>query len=133
MQWDTTPSAGFTTGDPWLPIAADADRVNVAVQNADPRSLLSFYRRLLTIRRASDALRLGAYRSLRSPRGAYVYERAADGERVYVALNFTREERGIDLPARELVLSTDEHRASLARVGRIALGPNEGIIARAPA
>jgi alpha-glucosidase len=129
MQWDASRNAGFTTGEPWLPIAADADRVNVAAQSADPRSLLSFYRRLLATRRASNALRLGSYRSLPSPSGVYAYEREADGERVYVALNFTGGERGIDLPARELALSTDEHRASLSQAGPIALGPNEGLIA----
>ena len=132
MQWDASRNAGFTTGDPWLPMAADADRVNVAAQRADPRSLLSFYRRLLATRRASDALRVGAYRTLPSARGVFAYERVADGERAYVALNFTAQERGVDLPARELVLSTDEHRESLSRDGRIALGPNEGLIARAP-
>jgi alpha-glucosidase len=131
MQWDASPSAGFTTGEPWLPLAGDADRVNVAAQRDDPRSLLSLYRRLLATRRGSLALRLGAYRSLPSSRGVYSFERSADGERVYVALNFTSAERGVDLPPRELVLSTDDARASLARSGRVAIGPNEGLIARA--
>ena len=36
MQWDAAPNAGFTTGEPWLPLAADADAVNVAAQRDDP-------------------------------------------------------------------------------------------------
>src|ERR1700749_4853968 len=30
MQWDASPQAGFTKGIPWLPIAADANEINVA-------------------------------------------------------------------------------------------------------
>src|SRR5436309_1331286 len=36
MQWDATPNAGFSTGRPWLPMAPDAQRVNVAAQRHDP-------------------------------------------------------------------------------------------------
>ncbi len=131
MQWDASANAGFTTGAPWLPMAADADRVNVAEQRRDPTSLLSFYRRLLRIRRASDALRTGTYRSLPSPRGVYLFERAAAGERLTVALNFTATRRRIALPSDRpaLVLSSDPGREGLA--GRdLVLEPHEGLIAR---
>ncbi|MEX1143044.1 MAG: alpha-amylase family glycosyl hydrolase [Thermoleophilaceae bacterium] len=57
MQWDATPTGGFTTGEPWLP-AVDPDERNVGAQRSDPGSLLSLYRRLLGQRRLS-----------RSPRG----------------------------------------------------------------
>jgi alpha-glucosidase len=129
MQWDTSRSAGFTTGEPWLPIAADAGRVNVATQSADPDSLLSFYRRLLAVRRDSLALRRGSYRTLPSPRGVYAYEREADGERVSVALNFTDDVRFLPLPRGDLVLSTHD-RLSLPAVN-VSLAPNEGVITRA--
>ncbi|HET7701643.1 MAG TPA: alpha-amylase family glycosyl hydrolase, partial [Candidatus Limnocylindria bacterium] len=131
MQWDASANAGFTTGAPWLPMAADADRVNVAEQRRDPTSLLSFYRRLLRIRRASDALRTGTYRSLPSPRGVYLFERAVAGERLTVGLNFTATRRRIALPSDRpaLVLSSDPGREGLA--GRdLVLEPHEGLIAR---
>ncbi len=131
MQWDGGPNAGFTTGTPWLPIAADAARVNVAGQRRDPGSLFSFYRRLLRVRRASDALRAGAYRSLPAPRGLYLFERSAPGERMVVALNFTSLEQKISLAVERptLVLSSDPGREGLA--GRdLVLGADEGLIAR---
>jgi glycosidase len=129
MQWDASPGAGFTTGSPWLPIAKDADRVNVAAQRGDPRSLLSFYRRLLAARRASAALRLGAYRSLPAPRGVFAFERRADDERLYVALNFTADERRAPLPPCELVLSTRDAPVTAPAAG-VLLAPNEGVIVR---
>ncbi len=58
MQWDASPTGGFTTGEPWLaPI--DPGKRNVDDQRADPDSLLSFYRRLIELRRSlPDEFRL---------------------------------------------------------------------------
>lgn len=46
MQWDASPTGGFTTGDPWLP-PIDPEERNVEAQRADPGSLLNHYRRLI--------------------------------------------------------------------------------------
>jgi alpha-glucosidase len=45
--------AGFSTGRPWLPIGPDADRVNVASEQADAGSTLHLYRRLIQVRRTN--------------------------------------------------------------------------------
>ena len=58
MRWDGTPSAGFTPGEPWLPIG-EVGSVNVADQRGDARSMLSLYRRLLALRREEPALAVG--------------------------------------------------------------------------
>jgi len=50
MQWDGSPSGGFTTGTPWLEPVDPTER-NVADQREDPDSLLSLYRDLLAWRR----------------------------------------------------------------------------------
>ena len=133
MQWDASRNAGFTKADPWLPLADDARRVNVSVQRDDPRSLLSFYRRLLRARKDSLALRLGSYRSLPAARGVYAFERQADDERLLVALNFTGSEAAVALPSphTELVLSTDDERTALPSGSRVVLRPDEGVIVRA--
>ena len=39
MQWDASPSGGFTSGEPWLPLVDPADH-NVADQRDDPASTL---------------------------------------------------------------------------------------------
>jgi len=132
MQWDATRNAGFTSGDPWLPMAYDASRVNVAAQRDDPTSLFSFYRRLLRARRASPALRLGAYRSLPAPRDVFAFERTAERERVVVVLNFADAPRQVrlDLVNADLVISTDVGREGV-HAWSIHLSPNEGVILRA--
>ena len=46
MQWDASPTGGFTTGQPWLQPIDPTER-NVEAQRADPDSLLNHYRRLI--------------------------------------------------------------------------------------
>lgn len=60
MAWDgTAPSAGFSAGTPWQPLAPGWEGRNVAAQAADPGSLLSAYRDLIRLRADHPALRLG--------------------------------------------------------------------------
>ena len=142
MQWAAGPGAGFTAPgvEPWLPIGAEAERVNVAAQRGDPNSIFSLYRRLIWYRRGSAALLDGSYRSLGAggPRGVYAYLREAPGERLLVALNFTGAARRLDgaaagLPeSGTLALATEAGRevglpVSLRPLG---LGPNEGVVVR---
>jgi alpha-glucosidase len=130
MQWDGSRNAGFTTGEPWLPMPPDVSAANVAAQRADPRSLLSFYRRLLALRRSSGALRLGSYRTIDAPNGVFAYTREADDERIDIALNFTDAERVLVMPKGNLVLSTDDSRSAGERVEGLVLSANEGVISR---
>jgi len=139
VQWDGTPSAGFTTGDPWLPVPESARQVNVAVQREDPRSMLSLYRRLLWYRKGSAALRQGGYRSLTdTPGGLYAYLRTEGDERLLVALNFTgrplRYDAGALAPAGRLEFSTDPDRPAGEQVGLgpLEVGPDEGMVVRLP-
>jgi alpha-glucosidase len=66
MQWSANPKAGFTTGDPWLPVNPDAATRNVAAQQRDPASLYHWYRQLLALRHTHGAVRNGAYVPLES-------------------------------------------------------------------
>ena len=50
MQWDATPHAGFSTGEPWLPVNPNHTWLNVADQDDDPESVLAHYRRLIELR-----------------------------------------------------------------------------------
>jgi alpha-glucosidase len=61
MQWSVEKNAGFTTGESWLPIAADYPEINVESERENPRSLLVLYRRLIELRRGESALELGSF------------------------------------------------------------------------
>jgi alpha-amylase len=59
MQWDSSQTAGFTTGTPWVPPGKNSTSVNVSTQTADPTSLLDHYRSLIRLRQEHSALRTG--------------------------------------------------------------------------
>ena len=61
MQWDASAQAGFTIGTLWLPVSPEFERVNVQREANDPSSLLSFYRPLIHLRKASPARLSGSY------------------------------------------------------------------------
>ena len=59
--WSATgPGFGFTTASPWEPFAEGAETANVATESADPRSLLSAYRKLIWLRSTYPTLATGA-------------------------------------------------------------------------
>jgi alpha-glucosidase len=60
MRWSSGPNAGFTTGDPWLPIGPHAETRNVSELQQDSRSLLWLYKKLIEIRN-EPALVAGEY------------------------------------------------------------------------
>jgi alpha-glucosidase len=107
MQWDAGPNAGFCPPDvePWLPLAPDADRVNVAAQAEDPGSLLSLTRRLLALRRAHPALTVGSYRPVDDvPDGCFCFTRQTDEASALVALNLTDQPLSLRLDRSATVL-----------------------------
>ncbi|MPZ88320.1 MAG: DUF3459 domain-containing protein [Nitriliruptorales bacterium] len=132
------PGAGFTTGNPWLPMTDQAETINVHSQASDPRSMLSLYRRLLRLRLTMPALRSGDYRSLDTGETVYTYLRATDDQRFLVALNFTSAPVQVDAAASvegrsaRLELSTDPDREAGAELhlSALALGPDEGLLIR---
>ncbi len=124
MQWDGT------VGDSWLPVNPDTEVVNVEAQRGDPSSMFSLYRRLIAERRASPALRRGSYQTIASPKSVLAYVREADGERRFVALNFSSRPVRVAIPGGSgtLRLSTDPERVATPLGGWIELRPDEGAL-----
>jgi alpha-glucosidase len=82
-------AAGFTTGEPWLPIPAEHHALAVDQQDADPSSVLNACRRLLRFRRAHPVLRTGDIALHESPDPIWAFERSAAGERVLCVFNLS--------------------------------------------
>jgi len=61
MQWSNDAQAGFSAGDPWQEINPDWETKNVQVQEADPDSLLNWYRGLINLRNKYLGLQYGNY------------------------------------------------------------------------
>jgi alpha-glucosidase len=140
MPWrppsEAGPGAGFTTGDPWLPLVADAETLNVATQAADPDSMLALVRRLAALRAATPALRSGTQRSLEASPDVLAWVREHEGERFVAALNFAAAPTPLGLreppPARAaVVLSTDPRRGDEdVDVAALTLAAGEAVLLR---
>jgi oligo-1,6-glucosidase/alpha-glucosidase len=128
MPWDASPNAGFSTGEPWLPLGDDWRTRNVEVQAGDPSSMLTFYRALLRQRRASAALSIGSIELLETEDEVLAYERGHGDERLLVALNFGDRPRRLPLAAQR------GHEVLLTTLGDLPTGvnlrPNEAVIIR---
>lgn len=133
MQWDDSPQAGFSTAEPWLPLAEDWATRNVESQRADPASMLTLYRRLLALRRDHAALAVGGYRAVPLGGGeVFAYERFADEAVLRVFLNFGAAPQDLPLPEGgwTVLLSTRAGRTGEAAGLTLALEPAEGVILR---
>jgi glycosidase len=97
MQWDASPSGGFTTGDAWLP-AVDPAQTNVEAQREDPRSTLSLVRDLLALRRVlGEGLEL-----VEAPPGVLAYRR----DDHLIAINTTGEDSRIPVLGEAVIETT---------------------------
>ncbi len=134
MQWDRSPNAGFCPPGtkPWLPIPADYQQINVAVEREDPHSLLILTRRLIELRRSRPALSIGSYRAIDGvPDGCFVYLRQSGGQQYLIALNFSDQEQIVKVPEMgngRILLSTYLDREEPVDLAFLRLRGEEGYL-----
>jgi glycosidase len=86
MHWTAGRAAGFTTGAAWEPLQPDSATANVAVQSADPGSLLNLYRQLIHLRASDRALGSGDFLALESSDSAVAAFLRRDGTRAVLVV-----------------------------------------------
>jgi alpha-glucosidase len=134
MQWDDGPNAGFCLPnmEPWLPLAADYQKMNAAAEQEDARSHLSLTRALLSLRRRTPALTSGSCQTLESgSECCFVYLREQGEQRLMVALNCSEQEQMVRVPELgqgRVLLSTYLDREGLVNLAALALRSQEGCI-----
>lgn len=133
MPWGDGPNGGFSPVRPWLRMAPDVDRRNVALQDRDPSTVLATYRQLIWLRRSHPALQVGTYRELgATPRDVLAYERATSDETIVVAVNFGSAATSFRVRTGRhwsVLFSTDERPADeLAGGDQLTLGSREALI-----
>ncbi|MDQ0199243.1 alpha-glucosidase [Neobacillus ginsengisoli] len=127
MQWNSDMNVGFSEGNPWITIPEGAYDVNVADQQSDPDSMLSFYKSLLKLRKEHSALRLGEYQILGNEAGLVYFVRTDDSGKIRIVLNFTDKPRRLEVRSDvKLLLSTK--RTSLESGRMLTILANEAMI-----
>ena len=106
MPWDATaPDLGFGSGaaPPWLPLAESHRALAVDRQEADPRSLLHHYRRLLRWRKGQPALIHGEIELLPEHAQVLAFVRSHRDERILCAFNLSESAAELELRAGDAV------------------------------
>ena len=126
MQWTPDRNAGFSRADPqrlYLPPIMDAiygyEAVNVEAQSRDPSSLLNWMRRILAVRKTSQAFGRGQLKFLRpGNRKILAYLRELGDEAILCVANLGRSAQPV-----ELDLKAYRGRVPVELMGRTAFPP----------
>jgi len=130
MPWDHSRQAGFTAGQPWLPIGVANAACHAAAQEGDPASILSLYRKLTALRRSEPALVAGDHIPVAATDEVLAYERRDGARGLLIVLNLCDRPQRLTIPGEKtLRLSTVPDRIGERMSGRISLRGNEGIVA----
>ena len=92
MQWDSSPSAGFTSGTPWISPNPNYPQINAAADLASDRSVFRFYQRLIALRHDDQTVAVGSF-ALLAPNHErlYAFTRTRGDDTLVVVANASDE------------------------------------------
>ncbi len=141
MQWDTSNAqAGFSSNPKtWLPVTPSYTEINVASESARADSLLNWHKRLIELRRQTEALRDGTVKMLnRTDASVLSFARISrHGKAVLVFLNLSGTQRTVPFDLHSAGVSGTDVTTLLASAAtldrnaygqRAALGPFGALI-----
>jgi alpha-glucosidase len=132
MQWDFTDYAGFSTVDPWLPLANMFHSANVKNLRDDATSIYNLYHRLIRVRRSSRSLQIGDYSPIIAGGDLLLFVRRLGKERILVALNFGSEAVAVEFRtghlAGRILVSCFADRDGETLNGSIELRGDDGLV-----
>jgi glycosidase len=158
MQWTNQKNAGFSDGEPWLKVNANASLINAETDATARDSISQYYKKLIMLRKTNAALTDGNFERIPGPEDVFVFKREYTGEStgestgeqetggaeiLYIACSLSKNERTLFLPLSGTVLAgnyfTDETDDDIlsnkdyvgSRVILSRLKPYEAVILRA--
>ena len=98
MPWEADAlNAGFSDGDPWLPVSPEHRALAASAQAVQHGSMLNHYRAMLTFRAAHPALAKGSIRFLDWGEDVLAFERDHGNETLVCAFNMSAKAKALDL------------------------------------
>ena len=95
MQWDESKNAGFSTGQPWLPVNPNYEEINVQEALANPDSIFYTYKKLVQIRKENSWLIRADFELLDTTDKVFAYIRKDGDRRFLVVANLSNEEQDL--------------------------------------
>ena len=98
MPWNGGINAGFSMGEPWLPVPAEHRALAVSLQETAGDSALSGFRAFMAWRKTQPALRWGSIRFIDTPEPVLAFTRQHGDETMLVAFNLSKQAVSLALP-----------------------------------
>jgi oligo-1,6-glucosidase len=136
VQWDASPSAGFTSGTPWIAVNPDYVDVNAAAQVGRADSVFEHYRQLIALRHTDPVVTDGEFELLLAQDPAiWAFVRRGRDAELLVAANFSAAAVSAVLPldarwADAAVVLASHPDRSPVQPPDLALAPWESVIWR---
>lgn len=119
LQWSNKENAGFTTGKPWLKVNPNYTKINVESQEAQPDSVLNYYRKLTALRKSPEYKEVFTYGTFapvyEETESVMAYYRISGEKRMLVAANFGKVpvEVKLEYPVKQVLLSNQKEEVKI--------------------
>jgi alpha-glucosidase len=133
MQWDSTANAGFSSGSPWMKVNSNYTNINVEKQEKDEESILSFYKKMISLKKANEVFTYGQYDLLlEDDKQIYAYTRTLEDDQVIIITNLSAKEAAFtsDFTLKPENLLLNNYPAAEAEGKSITLKPYEARVYR---
>ncbi|SES07733.1 glycoside hydrolase family 13 protein [Salipaludibacillus aurantiacus] len=99
VQWDDSPNAGFTTGEPWIKVNENYKKINAEKALREDQSIFHYYRQLIRLRKEHSVIVYGDYELiLPEHEKVFAYTRSLNDEMLLVLTNFSDDTVKINVP-----------------------------------
>ncbi|MHC9536900.1 alpha-glucosidase [Dellaglioa sp. BT-FLS60] len=132
MQWNSDEYAGFSNTEPWVKMGNDRKGINVADEENDEESVLSYYRKLATLRnnpKFHETIISGELQQIMGiPDDVIGYKRVMAGQELIILVNLSNDKQKIELLNPALILCSNIAVDAKISQGMYNLQPYQAII-----
>lgn len=97
MQWSAKNNAGFSKVSPWINVADNYKSINVENEKDDKDSILSFYKKLITIRKENTVISAGNISFIDTNENIIAYKRSLGERKILVFCNMSNKDASLDI------------------------------------
>ncbi len=105
MQWNSSESAGFTTGESWLPVSQQYKIINFEEDKANEKSIFNWYKNIISLRKNNEAFTIGDIEVDDTTEGLLKYTRKYNEHTFIVICNLLNKEVEIDIENNKIIVN----------------------------
>lgn len=132
FQWSSEKNAGFTDGTPWLMVNSNYRKINLKSQQRDERSVYSFYKKLIRLRKEEeykDTFVYGTFRpAYEEHNNIFAYYRESERQRIAVIANYQKESQELMLTDQCEKVLLNNYRDLSLKDGRLYLEGYQAVV-----